>query len=73
MIGKVNCQQVTKLLFINYSYKLIRIMKAYTIYPEDIGASSAYSDQWRNFIRALGYNDQDSTWEYVTIVRIETD
>lgn len=45
-------------------------MKSYTIYPEDIGATSPFSDQWRNFILALGY-DNGKTWECVEVVVIE--
>jgi hypothetical protein len=45
-------------------------MKAYTIYPEDIGMSE-WSDKWIEFIKKMGYKDGESVWQCVMVVPIQ--
>lgn len=47
-------------------------MTATFIYPEDIGAYSAYSDQWKNFIAKFGYDGTGPIWECVLLSKITT-
>lgn len=54
------------------NYKLLN-MKAIYIYPEDIGASGEWSDDWIKFIKKLGYKDGDRVWGCVLVAPIETD
>jgi hypothetical protein len=47
-------------------------MKAIYIYPNDIGASGEWSEDWIKFITKLGYNKEESVWSYALIINIET-
>jgi len=45
-------------------------MKAVNIYPEDIGASGYWSEDWMRFIKKLGWDEKESIWQCVLICNI---
>lgn len=46
-------------------------MKVITIYPSTIGASYEYSEAWKRFIKALGWDETTPVWQCAYVINVE--